>query len=726
MNATSGYIYIRTHPSYDIHNACKLGKTANIPDRDTQYATGEITRGCFAAVFEILGSQMGIVERHLQNEFREFHIHRDAGTEFYDTQIIQCIEPRLIALGISYIKLTPECINKLVRCNRVKHSLKKINTKALILALMSGAGAYIPRPDQTEIINKSVAHFQRNDKGLLVLVCGAGKTLISLWVAQSLQSKTIVIGVPNMLLLKQWDTVAGQLFCDTPRLLVSGGVSVDGIAEFLETHRNTCIVITTYASAHKVVDATNRTAFVFDMKILDEAHHLTSANITPSTKAYIQMLAIPSVKQLALTATLKNLDGGGGDDTAEMDGVISNDNVAHFGDIIDRKCLSWAIQQKIICDYVIQTIITKEAQIEDTLLDDTEKRLYMSAMVALKSVMEKHSHHMLIYANSKDAALKIVKYIKVLLLTAPFNTMSADLYYTEYHSEMRPVEQREIIRAFENSKAGIITCVYCLGEGWDFPLLDAVVFAENMSSNIRIVQSALRASRKYAADPAKRTKIILPVLYKDDWLDNVANPDLRKVREIIYQMGLEDETIIQKIKAFHFNADVVAPPDGEPDTVPSPKGEIGEYDAELTQQITLKTVTRAALDTTFAKAKRIIADKNIKTKEAYYDLCDRDARLSKDPEMVFAGRFTTWVDYLSIERVYYDLETCKRKIAEYFAMYPELVPIDIDISGVTTELCKIDAHFPPPGLWCEYYGIGNIHQLLDISYMIHDFDEFIL
>jgi ERCC4-related helicase len=35
-----------------------------------------------------------------------------------------------------------------------------------------------------------------------------------------------------------------------------------------------------------------------------------------------------------------------------------------------------------------------------------------------------------------------------------------------------------------------------LGEGYDNPLINGVVFAENMSSNIRIVQSALRASRK--------------------------------------------------------------------------------------------------------------------------------------------------------------------------------------------------------------------------------------
>ena len=49
-----------------------MGKANNIPERDTQYATGEIKRGYFEAVFEVPIEKMGIVERLLQNEFREF------------------------------------------------------------------------------------------------------------------------------------------------------------------------------------------------------------------------------------------------------------------------------------------------------------------------------------------------------------------------------------------------------------------------------------------------------------------------------------------------------------------------------------------------------------------------------------------------------------------------------------------------------------------------------
>ena len=37
MNCSKGYIYIRTHPSYDFYDACKLGKTDNIKNRESDF-----------------------------------------------------------------------------------------------------------------------------------------------------------------------------------------------------------------------------------------------------------------------------------------------------------------------------------------------------------------------------------------------------------------------------------------------------------------------------------------------------------------------------------------------------------------------------------------------------------------------------------------------------------------------------------------------------------------
>jgi len=713
MNSTNGYIYVRNHPSYDVDDACKMGKANNIPERDTQYATGEIKRGYFEEVFEVPIEKMGIVERLLQNEFRELNIKYDAGTEFYNKKIITLIEPYLITIGIKYKKLSKQEINDLVRCNRVRKTIKKINIQSLIHILKSKRTnnqivSYIPRNDQSIIIGKSVIHFQQYDKGMLVLMCGVGKTLISLWITQELNSNTILIGVPNKLLLKQWEEVICVLFQSVPYLIVSGGVDTENIMRFLENNQKKCIVITTYSSAHKVYTATQDTRFIFGMKLLDEVHHLTTNNmcLAHTTKKYIQMLNIPSVKQLSLTATLKQLESMCDDGI-----VVSNDNVEYFGEIIDRKCLLWAINENIICDYVIQTIITNEEQLEQQLsrfhiIEENDKRLFLSAFASLKSIFDGHSHHLLIYSNNKDNSLKLTQYIKMLLDDNYFDI--PDLYYSNYHSEMKSKDQKEIINNFEKAKFGIITCVYCLGEGWDFPLLDGVVFAENMTSNIRIVQSALRASRKNKKDTNKKTKIILPILNRDDWLENNENPDLKKVREVIYQMGLEDETITQKIKVFRIDIEKQKPKPREKEEREM-IDEFGEYDDELTQKLRLKTIKRTALATTYEKARKIIADKNIKSKESYYELCERDNRLSKEPEIVFKGQFTNWIEYLSIERVYYDLETCKNKVGEYLSNETD---IDFEFTNITKTLKILDDMFPPYDLWCEYYDINDLTEII--------------
>ncbi len=734
---TPGYIYVRNHSSYDEYNCCKLGKADNIPSRDGVYATGEIKRGYFELVIEMNNSSVTLVEKLLQKYFNSlgFHIKFDGGSEFYNKKIIELIIPFLEKTNIKFKVLSKNEVDNLIRSHYIKKIIDKkkdrvldivikkkdveivprkdtdlINNKSekLIKKTNKEIVNYIPRADQEIIINKSLDHFNKYDKGLLVLMCGVGKTLISLWITQKLESSTIIIGVPNKLLLKQWGDIIKKLFQDMPYLMVSSNMKIKDIESFLEKYgHHRSIIITTYSSSHKINTAVQNINFKFSMKILDEVHHLTSYNmkLSNTTKSYIQMLNIPSQKQISLTATLKQLE----DNDIMNDNIISNDNINYFGNIIDKKNLSSAINENIICDYMIQTIIANEDELSSDFIENTDnhKRLFLSAFAALKSIVNSTTHHLLIYANNMDNSEIIVKYIKLLLENNYFNI--SELYYSNYDSEMNKTEQEKIIKSFQNSKNGIITCVYCLGEGWDFPLLDGVVFAENMSSNIRIVQSALRASRKNKLEPNKITKIILPILNKDDWLDN-NNQDLKKVREIIYQMGLEDESITQKIKVYCIK---ICKYEISQSGIKINE-EIEEYDEELTQKLRLKTINRRALDITYEKARKILIEKNIKSKTEYFELCKIDNRLTNEPEIVYNGQFTNWIDYLNIERKYYDLDTCKNKVQEYLNKYQDLKKNNLDLSVICCDLCVLDVKFPPSCLWVDYYNVNELRDLIVI------------
>ena len=728
--AKVGYIYVRIHEAYDLYDVCKLGKTQNITNRETTYITSEFVKGDFSYVFEVMLAKMSYAEKKLGEDFKRlgFHVRRGfGGKEFYNKAIIPLIVETLKKHDIEARQLTCDEVKSIARKEYIAKIAKYLNKKSirrLFKKLKALKNRYTKRSDQIEIIDKSVKHFQTNDKGLLVLICGVGKTLISLWTTQEVKANKILVGVPNKLLLVQWEKVIKELFPAYPCLIVKGSVNIEEITLFLKENKEKCIIITTYASSHKVCSASVSMLFTFDMKILDEVHHLTSHHIIKEEhKTYVKILDIKCVKQLSLTATLKILENK--DNTCDDDLLISNTNVAYFGTIIAKKPLLWAIENKIVCDYCIQTLYSDADQLNALALvcntdtnkdEENDNRLLLSAYASLKSIYEGHSHHLLIYVNSKENALKVNSYIKKLLSEHYFSV--DDLYCSNYDSSMNKVTQENILANFQKATFGIITCVYCLGEGWDFPLLDAVVFAENMTSNIRIVQSALRASRKNTYEPYKLTKIILPIINNSDWIDNNSNPDLKKVKEVIYQMGLEDETINYKIKVFR--VDIPSKPDPrKPRPRPGPIPTEPDFDEKLTQELRLKTVKRCASGTSYEKAKKIIADLNVKTKEDYTALTLRMNKLPDDPETTYKGLFTNWIDYLSIERVYYDLKTCKTKVHEYLALYPEIIADyfkNLDLAIVCSELCSKDPLFPPYGLWVDYYNLKDLRDLIVINY----------
>lgn len=727
MTSNNGYIYVRHHFYYQNDKICKLGRATNIPDRDNGYATGEYRRGKFRLVIEIGANQIyddTYVEKLLQSYFKNYHSKLDGGSEFYQDKIIDEIVPFLLTTKITFRVLNEEDIDGLIRVERVRKIIRvlkesnKFVNKIRSYKVKNNKKSKVSRDYQNDIIRKSIEYYLTNNKGMLILICGVGKTLISLWITKELKSNKILIGVPNTLLLEQWEEVIqgnNEYYGVIPNikiLIVNSDCDKNTIIKFLRDNQK-CIVITTYHSSYKVLEATNELNYEFDMKLNDECHHLTTSNmeIANTRRTFVQMLNIKSKKQLSLTATLKQIEAN--ENNPE---IVSNENKEFFGDIIDRKNMIWAINKNIICDYVIQTIITEEVELEEIInkfeiSEECDKRLFLSAYVTLKSITEEHSHHLLIYANKQDNADKIIHYIKLLIEHKYFS--SSNLFFGSYHSGLDNNTKDDIIKNFDLNNNGFMSCVYSLGEGWDFPKLDGVVFAETMSSNIRIVQSALRASRKNIDEPNKIAKMIIPVLYNENWLDN-NNDDFKKIKEIIYQLGLEDETIMTKVKVLKMGIDKKKPGNKLESNI---TGTIGEYQNELTEKLKLHTISRQSLDITYEKARKIIQEKNIKftCKEDYYKLCETDIRLPRDPDDRFRGQFD-WIYYLSIERIYYDLDKCKEMIDQYLIQYPEIKNDYLDLSKICYKLCILDNKFPPYDLWVEYYKIKQLSEIIQISF----------
>ena len=69
-----GYIYIRSNEYWDLYDACKLGKTLSIPDREQTYITSEIKRGDYMMIIEIDSIILDNVEKQLQIHLNKLNL----------------------------------------------------------------------------------------------------------------------------------------------------------------------------------------------------------------------------------------------------------------------------------------------------------------------------------------------------------------------------------------------------------------------------------------------------------------------------------------------------------------------------------------------------------------------------------------------------------------------------------------------------------------------------
>ncbi len=637
------------------------------------------------------------------DKYRLINLSSNGGTEWYNASkvTLEILEEYFINNNINFEKFNGDNIKNEINKQLSKKENKRIYHEDRQKNIIKPKKPY---DYQKEIIDKTIKYFKDNNKGILVEPCGIGKSLISCWIGKDLNAQSILLGVPSLSLMKQWILTLNEIFPDYQYKIISceeDNTKITDITKFINKYSTKCIIITTYMSSYKVLNACNN--FIFDYIILDECHHLTTNNIEKfdkDGKMFVQILKIKSKKQLSLTATLKEI---------EDNNIISNTNNEYFGEIIDRRCLYWAIKENILCDYNIQTVIVNELiSFENfNITSEIDKRLFIAAYCALKNINDGFSKHLLIYTNTTDNANKTIQYVNELIDNHYFDIT---VYASKYDSTMSLEEQTYVMDNFLESAYGILSSVYCLGEGWDCPQLYGQVFAENMSSNIRIVQSALRAGRKYKEDPHKKFNIIIPVLNNIDFINE--NDDFKKIKEIIYQMGLEDETVTQKIIVSKINCKK----QNKFKLVLTNIKDFGSFDEELTERIKLETKPRIQLGITYEKAKKIIqSNNNINNKDSYYKLCKIDNRLPLKPEESFKSTFKNWIDYLNIQRIFYTLDECKIKVNEYLKNNPDIQKNTLELSIISNKLSELDSLFPPSGLWVEYYNIKDLVELISIN-----------
>ena len=592
-----------------------------------------------------------------------------------------------------------------------------------------------PKEYQKEVIDRIEEFYQLQQIGKILWSCGLGKSLLSIFIIRQMRFNKILIGVPSLYLQNQMKAEILRIYPNEANIFSVGGNSTSNkiakMRDFMLRETQPLFIITTYLSSYYVREMCDQHNITFDFKIGDEAHHLVSFEKIPDDadadvgepekiiRSYRQFHNISANKILYMTATEKTIEGEIGDSSKK---IYSMDNEDIFGKIIDEKSVKWAIENHKITDYhVLLLKNTKEQILEimnDLDLDPNHYDLFISAYMTLKSLDQYKDNrekltHVLIYTNTTANSTLVRRFIDDLIDRGDVvNISREDIYNNDIFSNRKDINIVDEINEFKRAKYGIISCVYMFGEGFDVPELNGVTFAENMQSDIRIVQYTLRANRLNRKDPNKISYIILPYIETMDQEEDERNfgrciTILRKLRNV-------DENIEQKIKVFTHKTEN-PDGDGEEDDADDAEGVEGQkivkkllgnfYITDVNELEKIKIRLRYSKclfslglsddEIEYRYIKEINRSMRYRSQKEYLDdeQTRRHPRYIVQPKIYFTskGVWTNWYDYLGMDTSLYlqmkyewvdfcrkiqvlNLEDYDRKVKEY----PQLPEIPED------------------------------------------------
>lgn len=444
-----------------------------------------------------------------------------------------------------------------------------------------------PRPHQNDAIQASIQYYlnDKNTRGKLIMPCGTGKSLAAYWIADALNSKSTIVAVPSLALIKQslddwtkemvlgkrdalpdWlcicsDESTGKVnddfVSDTYSLGIPTTTSENEIAKFLALKSPFGkIIFTTYQSADKLASVSKRTNFKFDLAILDEAHKTVGAK-EKSFSVLLKDDHINISKRMFMTATERVVKGA-------EDNVLSMDDETVYGKRFYQLTFKKAINEKIITDYKIITVIVNDSELQELInknrfLSDkkidleAEAQMLTTAIALKKAIHQFDLRHTVSFHRSINASIEFKDlYSKI---DSGFNSPTV----FQISSKLNAGQRSELLNDFKYCPNAIITNARCLTEGVDVPAIDCVLFADQKNSIVDIVQASGRALRQYTDKLTGYKKelgyIIIPIVLKEgeSFEDLAESNRFKTVIRIVSSLSTQDETIAEELKLVEGN-----------------------------------------------------------------------------------------------------------------------------------------------------------------------------
>jgi predicted helicase len=410
------------------------------------------------------------------------------------------------------------------------------------------------------------------------MACGTGKTLVTLWTAEQLGARKILVLLPSLALLRQtlheWlketslDPLAYLCVCSDPTVKGDAdeistaqsdldfevSTNPEVVRRFLDApFDGTKIVFSTYQSA-SVVGEAMKPEETFDLGIFDEAHKTAGREGSKLSYA-LKDENISISKRLFVTATPRHYNPRKKDELGDSELVFSMDNPENYGPICFFLGFGEAVKRGIICGYkVVISVITAEMVTNELIKkgsvivngDDVSAR-QVANQIVLRDAVRKYS------------ATKIFTFHNTVTSSAHFvseDNQGIKSHLPEFatfhvNGKMQTSKRERIMRDFRTSERAILSNARCLTEGVDVPAVDMVAFLSPRRSLVDIVQATGRAMR---LSPGKKVGFVLVPLFveqaKGESIEDAINrADYDEIWDVLQSLQEQDDILAESIKS---------------------------------------------------------------------------------------------------------------------------------------------------------------------------------
>lgn len=447
-----------------------------------------------------------------------------------------------------------------------------------------------PRPHQIRAIEAVANSLREESRGQLIMACGTGKTLTTLWIKEKLSANKTLVLLPSLNLLSQ--TLASWTFANNEKfesLCVCSDRSVvkndqgedalraqdlsfpvsSDIVEIKDFLRRSgpIVVFCTYQSSELITLChEDKESPSFDLIIADEAHRCTGRAMTCFTTV-LDDRKIRSKKRLFATATprtyssrLKNI--------AEEVGVevVGMDDVKAFGKVMFQLTFREAINQKLLSDYqvcvigisneVIASWVRSGRIIAVSEHHQSDARSVASQIGVIRAAQDYNLTSIITFHSRIHRAKCFSEGINQISRAIAMNEGTAVNLAADYVSGKMPTGHRRVkidsLRATSLQDRRLLSNSRCLSEGIDVPSLDGIAFIDPRASQIDIIQAVGRAIR--LSDDKKIGTIVIPVFIEDahDPVSAIEMSDFKHVWDVINALKSHDEELNIELEEMRF------------------------------------------------------------------------------------------------------------------------------------------------------------------------------